>query len=59
MFKIVYPEIRLVSDEEIINLYLDALYDGEVSSFGVGEDTSKMAEVLDDVGIITLGRLNG
>lgn len=57
---IVYPECRVVSDEQIRVWFSDAVANGKVawvrpkllSSVGIGD----MVHVLSDAGIITLGR---
>lgn len=53
--RIIYPEVRIVDDEEIISWYNDAVANNQIDA----EDNLTvydMAMVLEDIGHITMGR---
>lgn len=56
-YHILYPENRIVSAEQIVIWYQDAVQDCEVEAVE-GEPTAReCALALDDAGLISLGRM--
>jgi hypothetical protein len=53
-FTIIWPERRVVSEEQIKTWYLDAVDNGDVNNLGV-TDPKSMAMELHSAGLITLG----
>ena len=59
LFEIIWPERRVVDQEQIRTWYADAIYNGEVrlDENGIAKTTEGMAHALSDAGLITLGRI--
>ena len=52
---IIYPVEREVNDNEMVQRGMDAYYNGEIQE--IPEDADHAALLLEDAGIITLGRI--
>ena len=54
MFKIIYPEARVVDGAQIIRWYQDAVANGEVENYGLTPAPETAATLLHEAGLITL-----
>jgi hypothetical protein len=56
-YHILYPEDRLVSDDQIESWFMDALADNEIGpDYRDARTPDEMAEALEDMGFISLAR---
>lgn len=55
MFRIIWPQYRTVSEEQIRIWYADAVANGDAENTDL-TDPAQMAQELSSIGFITLGR---